>query len=201
MTESGRIWNIIGLSLFGFVLARSGFFTDVARYQRTYGIALIVAGVFAALFTSSGAGLQAALAADRAAWIVGNIINAYANHAWIAVSLLSLMLLYHQTALKKVLRLLAPCGRVSLTIYVSQAFLLVPFFYGYGAAAYAWIGQPASLVFGIVLWCLQVALAHYWIRNFYYGPFEWLWRSATWLLTDVPFRRRGENIQAAAVSA
>jgi uncharacterized protein len=201
MTESGRIWNIIGLSLFGFVLARSGFFTDVARYQRTYGIALIVAGVFAALFTSSGSALHAALAGDRAAWIVGNIISAYANHAWIAVSLLTLMLLYHRTALKKVLRLLAPCGRISLTIYVSQAFLLVPFFYGYGAAAYAWIGQPASLVLGIVLWCLQVALAHYWIRNFYYGPFEWLWRSATWLRTDVPFRRRGEKLDGAPAPA
>ena len=29
-----------------------------------------------------------------------------------------------------------------------------------------------------------------WFRHFHYGPLEWLWRSATWLRTDIPFRRR-----------
>lgn len=201
MTESGRIWNIIGLSMFGFLLARSGFFTNLAKYQRTYGIALIAAGIAAAVFTSAGAQMQSALSGERGQWIVGNIINAYTNHTWIAFSLLALMMLYHHTSLRSVLRLLAPCGRVSLTIYVSQAFLLVPFFYGYGAGAYAWIGQTNALLLGIALWCLQVALAHYWVRNFYYGPFEWIWRCATWLTTDVPFRKRGAAIANASVSA
>jgi uncharacterized protein len=46
-----------------------------------------------------------------------------------------------------------------------------------------------SLLLGVVLWCLQVAFAHYWFRHYYYGPLEWLWRSATWLRSDVPFER------------
>jgi len=75
----------------------------------------------------------------------------------------------------------------------------VPFFYGYGAAAYSWIGQPMSLALGIALWCLQVAFAHYWIKNYHYGPFEWLWRSATWVSTDVPFKRKRPQASEAAV--
>ena len=197
MTESGRLWNIIGLSMFGFVLARAGFFTNHAKYQRTYGMALVAAGIAAAFFESVGAQLQGALSAERGQWIVGNIFNAYTNHAWIAFSMLSLIMLYLHTPIRSVLRLLAPCGRVSLTIYVSQAFLLVPFFYGYGAGAYAWIGQTNALLLGIVLWCFQVALAHYWVRNFHYGPFEWIWRCTTWLTTDVPFRKRGEGERVA----
>ena len=49
-------------------------------------------------------------------------MSAYGNHTLIAASLLILMLLYY-TAVGKVLRVLAPCGRISVTIYVSQAFL------------------------------------------------------------------------------
>lgn len=199
MIESGRIWNIIGLSLFGFLLARNDFFTDVERYKSTYAKAFIVALVLAGVCTL-WAGEVAALAnGAESAWIVGNVMNAYTNHTWIAVSMLGLILLYHFTSAARILRLLAPCGRISLTIYVSQAFILVPFFYGYGAAAYSWIGQPLSLALGIVLWCLQVAFAHYWIKNYHYGPFEWLWRSATWLTTDVPFRRCEADPAKAAV--
>jgi uncharacterized protein len=201
MLESGRVWNIIGLSLFGFFLARSSFFTDVPRFKSTYVRALIAALVLAAICTQWGGAVVELASEAESRWIVGNVVNAYTNHTWIVASLLILMLLYHFTPVSNVLRLLAPCGRISLTIYVSQAFLLVPFFYGYGAAAYSWIGQPMSLVLGIALWCLQVAFAHYWIKNYHYGPFEWLWRSATWLTTDVPFRRRDLAPNKAAVAS
>jgi uncharacterized protein len=200
MLESGRVWNIIGLSLFGFFLARNDFFTDVPRFRSTYVKTLIVALVLAAVCTLLGNDVVALARGAESEWIIGHVMNAYTNHTWIVASLLILMLLYHFTPVARVLRLLAPCGRISLTIYVSQAFLLVPFFYGYGAAAYSWIGQPMSLVLGIALWCLQVAFAHYWIKNFYYGPFEWLWRSATWLTTDVPFKRNLTPNKAAVAS-
>jgi uncharacterized protein len=200
MIESGRIWNIIGLSLFGFVLARVKFFTDVRRYKPLYVKALVVSLVLAVVCHFFGSDLVALGGESRSRWILGHVMSAYGNHTLIAASLLILMLLYY-TAVGKVLRVLAPCGRISLTIYVSQAFLLVPFFYGYGVGAYAFIGQPLSLTFGVVLWCLQVAFAHYWIRNYYYGPFEWLWRAATFLRTDVPFRRRAGNLEPAPTAA
>ncbi len=199
MLESGRIWNIIGLSLFGFLLARNDFFTDVARYKSAYVKTLIIALVLAGTCTLWAGDMIAFADGAESSWIVGNVIAAYTNHAWIVVSSLSLMLLYHFTPASKVLRLIAPCGRISLTIYVSQALLFVPFFYGYGAAAYSWIGQPMSLALGIALWCLQVAFAHYWIKNYHYGPFEWLWRSATWVSTDVPFKRKRPQASEAAV--
>lgn len=201
MIESGRVWNIIGLSLFGFLLARNDFFTDLRRYQSTYVKALFVALLLAGACTLWAGDVARLANGAKSSWIVGHVVNAYTNHTWIVASLLILMLLYHFTPAAKVLRLLAPCGRISLTIYVSQAFLLVPFFYGYGAAAHAWIGQPTSLVLGILLWCLQVAFAHYWIKNYHYGPFEWLWRSATWLSADVPFKRREPAPNNAVVTA
>jgi uncharacterized protein len=189
MFESGRIWNILGLSVLGFLLARNGFFTDVARYRQVYVRAFIGALIVATIFLTFRERWIALAASTESRWIYSNILESYANHALIAVTLLALILLYQLRRGAALLGLLAPCGRMSLTIYVSQSLILVPFFYGYGAGAHAFIGQPMSLLLGVVLWCLQVAFAHYWFRHYYYGPLEWLWRSATWLRSDVPFER------------
>ncbi len=82
---------------------------------------------------------------------------------------------------------------MTLTIYVFQSLLLVPFFYGFGAGAYSWIGQPFSAALGLSLWCLQVWLAHRWFRSHHYGPLEWLWRAATFMRTDIPFRKESST--------
>ena len=89
---------------------------------------------------------------------------------------------------------------MTLSLYVFQSLLLVPFFYGFGVGAYAFIGQLFSATLGIVLWCLQVRFAHWWFTRHHYGPLEWVWRSATWLRTDIPFRRVGAT-QNQAVDA
>jgi uncharacterized protein len=201
MVESGRVWNIIGLSLFGFLLARSAFFTDLERYRPVYVKALPIALALAAIFHLFGSDIAGLAQGTESRWIIGHVLSSYSNHTLIAASLLTLMLLYWYTPAAKVLRLIAPCGRMSLTIYMSQSFFLVPVFYGYGIGAFAFIGQVRALGLGIVLWCLQVWFAHYWIRNFHYGPMEWLWRSATWLRSDIPLRKRSGNLEPSAASA
>jgi uncharacterized protein len=86
------------------------------------------------------------------------------------------------------LRPLAPCGRMTLTIYVMQSIFLVPAFYEFGAGAYAYLGQAGNAALGIALRGLQMWLARAWFKHYYYGPLEWLWRSATWMSSEVPFK-------------
>ena len=194
MLESGRFWNIAGLSMLGFLLARMGFFTETARYRRWYTRGLVIALVLAVITNVFREDVVQLSAGSEGQWIAGNVAGVYGNNALLAVTVLGLILLYQLRAGSKVLGLLAPCGRMSLTIYVSQSILLVPFFYGFGAGAYAFIGQPVSLVLGLALWCVQVWLAHVWFRHYQYGPTEWAWRAATWLRTDIPFRKRGVGL-------
>jgi uncharacterized protein len=78
---------------------------------------------------------------------------------------------------------------MTLSMYVLQSLLFVPFFYGFGAGAHEWIGQPLSAALGVALWCVQIWLAHLWFRHHYYGPLEWVWRSATFMRSDIPFRK------------
>ncbi len=49
-----------------------------------------------------------------------------------------------------------------------------------------------ALLLGLVLWCVITVFAHIWMKRFYFGPFEWLWRKATYvgLPVDTPIKRK-----------
>lgn len=197
MLSSGRLWNIAGLSVLGFVLGRVAFFTELERYRSTHR------NLFLLLLLLSGALLtvRTKAAAIFGADVAGRVFDSYSNIALMLLTVLGLVLLYRVDAVARVLRLLAPCGRMTLSIYVLQSIALVPFFYGFGAGAYAWLGQPLSAALGVLLWCIQVWLAHAWFRSHHYGPLEWLWRSATFMRTDVPFRKPPQLKEGVAAGA
>jgi uncharacterized protein len=77
---------------------------------------------------------------------------------------------------------------MTLTIYLAQSLLCVPIFYGFGLAAWTYLGQVNSFLLGLVLWLVQIVLAGVWFKYYRYGPMEWCWRAATYLRRDVPFR-------------
>ena len=85
--------------------------------------------------------------------------------------------------------MLAPYGRMSLTGYTSQALFGVPFFYGFGLGMYRTVGPFHAVFFGLAVFVVQCAFAHWWMKRFRYGPLEWLWRAATLRTTAVPMRR------------
>jgi uncharacterized protein len=186
MLNSGRLWNITGLSVLGFVLGRVGFFVELDRYRslhRMLFVGLLALATVLLLFKSA---LASAIGAPSAA----AVLDSYTNISLMLLTVMALVQLYRLAPAARVVRLLAPCGRMTLTIYVFQSFLLIPLYYGFGAGAYAWMGQSASAALGVVLWCLQIWLAHEWFRGYFYGPLEWVWRAATYLRSDVPFRKQ-----------
>jgi uncharacterized protein len=77
-------------------------------------------------------------------------------------------------------------GRMALTNYVLQVMILDLTFSSYGLAlkiGAAWAALPA-----LALFVIDVAICRWWLARFYYGPLEWLWRSATYARWQ-PFRR------------
>jgi uncharacterized protein len=185
MTNSGRLWNIVGLSILGFVLGRVAFFTDLARYRAMHRRLFAGFLVLSVLLVS----FQRDLSAVFGGGVAGRMIESYTNISLMLLTVAGLVLLYRRDSIARVLEWLAPCGRMTLSIYVFQSLLFVPFFYGFGAGAYAWIGQPLSAVLGVALWVVQMWLALLWFRNHHYGPLEWVWRAATFMRTNIPFRK------------
>ena len=127
------------------------------------------------------------IAEGMSRWHFNEILGNIFNTAMVLLGISIFLWVYRYAAARRLQNLLAPCGRMSLTLYVSQSLVCVPIFYGFGLGWYAEATQLSALLFGVVLWFLQMLLAHVWFRHFVYGPLEWLWRAATLLRTDIPF--------------
>ncbi|CAN5144292.1 hypothetical protein BH10PSE17_BH10PSE17_33350 [soil metagenome] len=81
---------------------------------------------------------------------------------------------------KRSLSWLAPVGRMALTNYLLQSVVSSTFFYHYGLGHWGW-SRLQQVGFVIVVFALQVALSHWWLRHYRFGPMEWVWRSLTYL--------------------
>ncbi|MDG5766702.1 DUF418 domain-containing protein [Balneolales bacterium ANBcel1] len=82
-------------------------------------------------------------------------------------------------------------GRMSLTVYLTQTLILTTIFYGYGLGLYGSVPVPGMLLMALGVYALQLVAARWWMQHFYMGPFEWLWRAATYGSAS-RFRKREE---------
>jgi uncharacterized protein len=95
---------------------------------------------------------------------------------------------------------LAPVGRMALSQYLLQSVVSVCIYDGWGLGL---IGKlPPSRVVAIcfVVFAAQVALSHWWLARFRFGPAEWLWRSLTYGRAQPMRLAAGEKAADAAAS-
>jgi uncharacterized protein len=191
--ETGRVMQLIGLFLIGLVLGRSGFFTTPERFKtpRLFGLIIAIACAIGLNWAKPlVVGLVPKLAGpDMARACTGTVIQSLCDLSLMFVLMLGFIALYTRFA-HRLLNLLAPVGRMTLTFYVSQSLVFVPLYYHFGLGWHAWISQSQALGLGVVFFTAQVIFAHVWFRHFLYGPLEWLWRAATYLTLKVPFVKR-----------
>lgn len=90
------------------------------------------------------------------------------------------LLALHPTWGKRI-SILAPVGQMALTNYLTQSIVCTLIFYGYGLGLFGKMGAAAGIGLTIVIYLLQIPLSHWWMKRFYYGPTEWLWRLLTYL--------------------
>jgi uncharacterized protein len=78
---------------------------------------------------------------------------------------------------------------MGLTNYVMQNVVGCFLFstWAFGAIFGRW-GTAELFASGFVLYITQAVISKYWMKYYLYGPFEWLWRSATYLKLQ-PFRK------------
>lgn len=95
------------------------------------------------------------------------------------------------------LQILAPMGRMALTHYLTQSVLGIALFYGIGLG----IGPRWGVAGWWSAWALifagQIAISHWWLARFRFGPMEWIWRSLTYGRRQ-PFRLQPRGYAATA---
>jgi uncharacterized protein len=183
LDAGGRFMLVPGLFLLGSALTRYGVvrrFEDSTRVPAVLGLVLAACAVpvtwVQAQFEAVG---------DIDAWeyriaypLAGLLI------AGVYVCLLLVLL---RTPLRPVLQaVFAPVGRMVLTHYLGTSAMVLGLAYLTGISE-DWSSNEVLVIAGSIL-ATQWVFSTLWFRRFRFGPVEWAWRWATWLVRP-PLRR------------
>jgi len=117
------------------------------------------------------------------------LFKTYSNLGMMMMYVSGFTLLYYNSKIRKGMDYLAPVGRMSVTNYMTQGMIGVPLFYGFGANLATQLSFFECMLVGFAIYIVQLIFSNLWMKRFYYGPVEWLWRTLTWF-KSVPLRRK-----------
>ena len=117
--------------------------------------------------------------------LVGAVPNILATVP-MAIGYIALITLWNQRDDTRLHERVRAVGRMALTNYLTQTIMgltILGAMIGVGE-----LGRAEIFVFILVVWAVQLAWSEPWLERFRFGPFEWLWRVATYRKLQ-PIRR------------
>ncbi len=103
-----------------------------------------------------------------------------------------LTLLLRNEKWQKRLRMLGFAGQMALTNYLFQTIISIGIFVGFGF--YGNISLVMGTIICLVIFAGQMVISTLWLKKFRFGPFEWLWRSVTYLKFQ-PLKKKSMNME------
>ena len=188
-----RYLQLLGLFIAGMLIGRQGIHKSEEKMVKYSRLFLPYCLAFWAVFYAV-AFLLPVWGVDWFALRVGQtLFKTYGNLGQMMVYFCGFTLLYYRYKGQKVLDRIAPVGRMSVTNYMAQSIVGVSLFYGFGGNFAVEFNYLQSFLLGAAFCVIQIAYSNWWIKRFYYGPMEWLWRSLTWFQV-VPLSRRKASL-------
>lgn len=77
-------------------------------------------------------------------------------------------------------RSLAAVGKMALTNYIMQSLICMIVFTGVGFGLFGKLQRYELLYVVFSIWIFQLIVSPIWLKYFYYGPMEWLWRNLSY---------------------
>ena len=175
------LWRAGGLMLIGMALFKLGIF-GAARSRKFYvrmmslgfglGLPIVVWGVL--YCNSSDWDVHSAFFGGGQFNYWGSLLVAA---GWIG----AVMLVCQRPGWDRIKGTLAAVGRMALSCYLLQTIICTTIFYGHGLGLYGSVSRVGQAFIVVAVWALLLAACPLWLRYFRFGPFEWLWRSLTYL--------------------
>ena len=170
------IWDSAVAMLLGMALFKSGFFEG--RWRPGAYLALIIVGYLLILplrathllaFVNSGYDLVIM------SW---NTLWYDVERVGVALAHVSLVMLAIRADFMPLAHRLAAVGRMALTNYLMHSVFALLFFIGLGT--YGAFTRIESLGLMLIIWTVQLWYSPLWLKNYRFGPAEWLWRTLTY---------------------
>ena len=166
----------LGMMLIGVGLYRTGVITGARSPEFYRRVAVWGLGIGLPLSIGGFAWMAATDFSPDVA-IVGAVPNTLATLP-LALAYLSLVALWNLRGETALHRRIHAVGRMALTNYLTQTII--------GVIVLRTLFEPADLnrswilLFIVAVWVVQLAWSRPWLDRFRYGPFEWVWRCATY---------------------
>lgn len=186
---TGRFVQLFSLFLVGLFLGKIGFFENPSKYitaiKRVLVLSIGTGIAFYILMESIG---ESSFTGSQK-MLLNDLLKSYYNLVCTFVILAIFILFVLKVKNTFFINNLAVYGRMSLSNYVFQALFGVVFFYGFGFGMFKYMGAAWSLIAGAIFFIIQVRISKYWLKKYYYGPLEWLWRAFTFMDFKLKFKR------------
>lgn len=179
--EMGRILQIPALFMFGMLAGRAGLFAPTDANRRRWRRIFFGALLALAPLWFIHAHLDTWIAVEAVRRPLAAVTGPWTNLAAMLALVTGFALLYRRPLGARVLGVLRPLGRMSLTSYMMQSLAGTFLYHGYGLGLYRTMGTTQALLVGILLAVLQGCFAAWWLRRHPQGPLEALWHRLTWL--------------------
>lgn len=168
--------DTLALIAIGMALFKTGFFSgDWSRrlYRQT-----IVGGVVAALLYLPIVAWIDATDFSPVTLLATDGIHLALLRPWMSIGFASIVILFVRSGSARWLAdRLAAAGQMAFSNYLGTSILCTTFFYGFGFGWYGYFERWQLWFVVIAVWALILLWSKPWLAHFYYGPFEWLWRS------------------------
>jgi len=186
--NAGRYLQLIGLFIIGLLLGRARYFENLTVFLPQTRKLALVSGVSFLLIYSSPFFIPSAFNVTQKE-LIALLSDSYRSFFFTGVLFTSFILLAVEWEWENKPTLLSNYGKMSLSNYILQPLIGVPFFYGFGLGMYQYFGATYSVLFGSGFFILQLLFSKIWLKHFYYGPFEWFWRALTLMNFKLPFKK------------
>lgn len=176
--ENSRVFQTAALFMIGMVIGRRGWFK--AEYIGAWAKVLAVALLCYFPLTGIANMLPDYLTNKATLTPLLQVLNSLSKFCFMLVLVAGVLFAYYRTRrVGRMLALLIPYGRLSMTNYVTQGIIGSALFYHWGL--YLRLGIAESLCVGIAIFAVQYAACRLWTQRYSHGPLEYLWKKATYI--------------------
>ena len=173
-------WRTIAMMLLGMILYRKGILS--ADKSTAYYKKMIWVGFVPGLILSS-IGLGQVYASE---WSGAYVMNIGANYKFLsglfmALGYIGLIIwIYKKGIFKKFQNRLQATGRMAFTNYIGMSVICTLIFNGHGLGLFGTLDRLQQFLIVIAVWIVILIISPLVLKNYRFGPLEWLWRKLTY---------------------
>ena len=164
----------MSMFLLGLAAGRIGLLSDPTK-NKTLWRKCVIVGVFVGLPAGIASAWLALVPEDpNGVYGIAGVVVGFALAPALSAGYVgAIALLSH----RRFMSYTEPAGRMSLTGYLGESILLAAIFCGWGLGLFGLLSLTQALIVALSVWIALEIFAKLWLRNFAYGPFEWILRS------------------------